>query len=295
MKLKSLVVIFACVFAGQIFAQNTTYLEEWQKFKTNLILKEKSFQKMPEFEPRRGDIETVEYESDGMKLQGLLNKGTVKKGSRKPAVVYLHGGFALGYGQMERTKPFSDAGFVVFAPTWRGENGNPGYFEAFFGEVRDAKSAIKWIAKQDFVDPDRIYVFGWSVGGGIALNLSLHGDIPVRMEASSAGVYDLDLIRSWATEDDYIKFPYDYKDERENYFRLPVYNLRKMVRPHTTYIGKEDGYSESKALVEGLYKPGETKFTLVELPGDHDSSAKTAIERFIEEIKAQDGTKRSAG
>jgi acetyl esterase/lipase len=293
MKYLCFAVLTFLVLVSVLPAQDADYLQEWNKFKTKLIRKEKSFQKAPEFEPRKGDVETVAYDSEGLRLKGLLNRAAAGKGERKPAVVYLHGGFALGYGQMERTKPFTDSGFVVFAPTWRGENGNPGYFEAFLGEVRDAKAAVRWLGRQDYVDPERIYVFGWSVGGGIALNLSLHGDIPVRMQASSAGIYDLGLIKSWATEDDYIKFPYDYKSKRENYFRLPVYNLRKMVRPHITYIGKEDGFSEAKALVDGLYRPGETKFTLIELPGDHDSSVETAIRRFIEEIKEQDDTKTS--
>jgi len=275
---------------GASYAQ-TTYLEEWRSFKTELIRKEKSFQKGDDLTESKDGIEPVVYVSDGMKLKALLVKGQRDKGQRKPAVVYLHGGFALSYGQMERVKPFTDAGFVVLAPSWRGENGNPGYFEAFFGEVRDAKAAVRWLSKQDYVDPDRIYAFGWSVGGGIALNLSLHGDVPLKLTGSSAGLYDLDLIKSWATEDDYIKFPYDYRNERENYFRLPVYNLRQMVRPHITYIGKEDGFAESKALVDSLYKGADTKFRLVEVPGDHMSSVAGAMRLFLKEIESRNAEK----
>lgn len=287
--MKILAGILTLAFAVCAASGQTTYVEEWRSFKTDLVRKEKSFQKGDDLTKSKNGIVPVVYRSDGMKLRALLVKGPLEKGKRKPALVYLHGGFALSYGQMERVKLFTDAGFVVLAPSWRGENGNPGYFEAFFGEVRDAKAAIRWISKQDYVDPDRIYAFGWSVGGGIALNLSLHGDVPLKLTGSSAGLYDLDLIKAWATEDDYIKFPYDYRNERENYFRLPIYNLRQMVRPHITYIGKEDGYSQSKALVDGLYKGLETKFKLVEVPGDHMSSVAEAMRLFIKEIQSRNG------
>jgi len=272
--------VAACTANGQ-----TTYLEEWRSFKTELIRKEKSFQRGDDLTESRDGIEPVVYQSDGMQLKALLAKGPMEQGKRKPAVVFLHGGFALSYAQMERVKPFTDAGFVVLAPSWRGENGNPGYFEAFFGEVRDAKAAIRWLARQDYVNPDRIYAFGWSVGGGIALNLSLHGDIPLPLTGSSAGLYDLDLIQSWATEDDYIQFPYDYRNERENYFRLPVYNLTQMVRPHITYIGEEDGFGVSKALVDGLYNGAVTKLELVAVPGDHMSSVAEAMRLFIKAME----------
>lgn len=263
----------------------TSYIEDWKEFRTTLIRKEKSFQKAEPLENGRNGFELVEYSSDGMKLKALLKKGGASASDKRPAVVYLHGGFALTYGQLEYTKTFSDAGFVVLAPSWRGENGNPGFFELFLGEVRDAKAAVSWLARREYVDETQIYVFGWSVGGGIALNLSLHGDIPLRMSASSAGVYDTDLITSWATEDDYIRFPYDHKDARENHFRLPVYNLRSMVRPHTTYIGSEDGYPESERLVESLYPERDTKLKIVEVPGDHVSSVNAAVTGFLKEIK----------
>lgn len=284
MRLTVAFAVLLLITTGVAFAQEKNYTEEWKDFGTKLIRKEKSFQKAGPLNETRFGFEPAEFESEGMKLKALLNKSAVQGSAKAPAVVFLHGGFALTYGQLEYAKAFADAGFVVLAPSWRGENDNPGYFELFFGEVRDAKAAVRWLAEKDYVDPKRIYAFGWSVGGGISMNLSLHDDLPLKLTGSSAGVYDLDLIKSWATEDDYIKFPYDYKNERENYFRLPVYNLTKMVRPHITYIGKEDGFAEASSLIDGLFKPGETKLKLIGLEGDHESSLPAAIARFIDAI-----------
>lgn len=293
MALKTIFLVFAIVIsaAGTVLSQQSGYVSEWGDFRTKLIRKEKSFQKAEPLEDGRDGFHLVTYSSDGMILKALLKNGEAAKGDRRPAVLYLHGGFALTYGQMEFTKGFTEAGFVVLAPSWRGENSNPGYFELFMGEVRDAKAAVRWLAKQDYVDPKRIYVFGWSVGGGIALNLSLHGDIPVRLSGSSAGIYDRDLIRSWATEDDYIKFPYDHTDERENYFRLPAYNLKAMVRPHVAFVGAEDGYDDAVKLLAELYPDRKTRLDLRRIPGNHVSSVKPAVDQFILEIRKLDGTR----
>lgn len=263
------------------------YLEEWKQFNTELIKQEKSFQKFEEFENKRKNIQLVKYQSDSLELKGLLNTQNIDSLNKKPVIVYFHGGFALSYRAMENTQLFTDAGFIVFAPSYRGENGNPGYFELFMGEVLDAKAAINWISNKEFVDEENIYIFGWSVGGGIALNLSLHEDIPVKLGGSSAGIYDYDLIKSWATEDDMIVFPYDYTNKRENYFRLPLYNLQSIVRPHFTYIGEDDDYDFFKSLKDSLYSGNNLKMKLIKLEGNHVSSLPVAIDRFLAEVEKQ--------
>jgi acetyl esterase/lipase len=263
-----------------------SYNEQWKNFETKLIKQEKSFQEYEEFEPKRGDIQTVTFESDSFNLKGLLNTINIDTLIKKPVMVYFHGGFALSYEDMEATKPFTDAGYIVFAPTYRGENGNPGYFELFMGEVRDAKAAINWISSQRYADNDNIYIFGWSVGGGISLNLSLHSDVPIKLGGSSAGVYDYGLIKLWATEDDMIVFPYDYTNKEESYYRLPLYNLKNMVRSHFTYIGEDDGFEFVEALKDSLYPQNNTKMKLIQLEGNHVSSLNTAMEKFLIEIES---------
>ena len=265
------------------------FTDKWNAFETRLIRQTKSFQASEPFDTVKGDIRLVTFPSDSLLLQGLLNTHHIDPESKKPVLVFLHGGFALSYAQMELLQPFTDAGFIAFAPTYRGENGNPGYFELFLGEVRDTKAAIRWLAQQSYTDRENIYVFGWSVGGGIALSLSLHDDIPIKASGSSAGIYDRDLIKAWATEDDLIVFPYDYRNERENYFRLPLYTLKSMVRPHTTYIGKEDGYAFARNLIDSLYPDDPLLLKLIEVEGDHRTSLQYAMQAFIRDIQTQGG------
>ncbi|MEO0687277.1 MAG: CocE/NonD family hydrolase [Cyanobacteria bacterium J06649_11] len=94
--------------------------------------------------------------------------------------MYLHGGFALGYQDIYDCKKFTDNGFIVMAPSFRAENGNEGFYEFLFGEVKDAESAVKWLSKQEYVDSDSIYVFGHSTGGALSLSLSLRDDLHVQ-------------------------------------------------------------------------------------------------------------------
>ncbi len=125
----------------------TEYLEHKASFKTQLTKRTPAPQI---FEPLTDDkdIKLVEYISDTLNLKGLLSTINIDSTKRKPVLVYLHGGFALGKGDLSDCEPFQKAGFIVFAPAYRGENGNPGYFELFLGEVDDAKAAINWVAKQ---------------------------------------------------------------------------------------------------------------------------------------------------
>lgn len=278
------VIVLSLLYSCKKLRENT-YLERWNNFETQLINKEKSFQSYEKFDSINGVIRYVTFQSGSYTLKGLLNTKNIDSDTKKPAIIYLHGGFALSLKEMERTKQFTDAGFIVFAPSYRGENGNPGYFELFMGEVRDAKAAINWLSNQQYVDKDQIYTFGWSVGGGISLILSQHEDVPIKLGGSSAGVYDLDLIKSWATEDDMIIFPYDYKNEMENYYRLPIYTLDNMVRPHYTYIGKDDGYSFVQDLKDSLYPNINTKLQLIPLDGNHVSSLNLAVAAFLKKIQ----------
>jgi dipeptidyl aminopeptidase/acylaminoacyl peptidase len=41
-------------------------------------------------------------------------------------------------------------------PTLRGENGNPGNFECFYGEVDDVIAAGRYLATLPYVDPKHI-------------------------------------------------------------------------------------------------------------------------------------------
>jgi len=102
-----------------------------------------------------------------------------KKGARRPAIVWIAGGFDWGIdpGSWTRAprendqsaRAFREAGIVLMRPALRGSNDNPGRNECFLGEVDDVLAAADFLAKRSDVDPHRIYLGGHSTGGTLAL------------------------------------------------------------------------------------------------------------------------------
>src|SRR5262249_33718036 len=102
-----------------------------------------------------------------------------RDGKKHPAVIWIRGGVdynSIGDVWMEMTatndqnaSAFRKAGIIMMFPSQRGGNDNPGFKEAFFGEVEDIIAAANHLAKQDFVDPNRIYLGGHSIGGTLVL------------------------------------------------------------------------------------------------------------------------------
>ncbi|MBK9032202.1 MAG: prolyl oligopeptidase family serine peptidase [Myxococcales bacterium] len=103
----------------------------------------------------------------------------VVEGARRPAVVWIAGGFNWGIDANAWTQGAADddqsatmlrpPGIVLMRPSLRGANDNPGRPECFLGEVDDILAAADHIAQRPDVDPSRIYLGGHSTGGTLAL------------------------------------------------------------------------------------------------------------------------------
>ncbi len=255
---------------------NQNYLKARNQFQTKLITKIKAPQEYSKLIPT-DTIKVVHYPSGNLQLKGLLETSNIKQGKKSPVLVYLHGGFSLGMSDMYDTQPFIDNGFVVFTPTYRGENGNDGNYELFMGEVDDAKSAVEWIAKQPFTDTDNIYVFGHSVGGGLSLQLSFFPNLPIKQSGSSSGLYKADIIEDW-------EIPFDLKNKDELKFRLPLLNLDKMARKHVMYIGSEDYYFLEFLDIQKRYPKNKLLLEMKEVKGNHGTSLPVAMKAFLKEF-----------
>lgn len=137
--------------------------------------------------------ERITYESDGRKLMAWLMKPSVK--GKRPAIVYAHGGDALGASDADDVKVFVNSGFIVMLPAWRGENGNEGNYELCYGEVDDAVAAVNYLAHRKDVDTSLIFGVGHSIGGTTMLLASESTDKLAKVAACGAltemtGLYD---------------------------------------------------------------------------------------------------------
>ncbi len=278
-----LVVCASCRAENSHDATNSKYLKIRKDFTSNLLKKGKAPQDYTPIKPVEGSIKLIQYPSGGYLLQGLIDTTNIDPNKRKPVIVYLHGGFALSASDVEDCKPFTDAGYIIFAPSYRGENGNDGNFEFFLGEVDDAQASIAWLSRQLYIDSTNIFVFGHSIGGGMSLLLSMYPNLPIKKAASSAGLYYSAAIKQWEKEDGII--PFDLKNDVELYVRLPTYSLEYLQRKHLMYIGTDDDFAIHKDIYDERYPNANTLFDIREVPGNHFTSLPIAMKKFIEEIK----------
>ncbi len=102
-------------------------------------------------------------------------------GRKYPIFVQVYAGPSGGQVTRGWTSPLQqylvDKGWIVFSVDGRGTPRRGREFAdalhlALGGvEVQDQLAGLQWLKKQDFVDPDRIGVYGWSYGGYMVLKL----------------------------------------------------------------------------------------------------------------------------
>lgn len=223
-------------------------------------------------------VEVVRYTSGPGEMLAWVMRPAGDETSPKPVIVFAHGGFALGGGDDEMARPFVDAGFIVMLPAVRGENGNPGNFEVFLGEVDDVIAAGRKAKTLPGADPDRIYLFGHSIGGGLATLAALSGDHPFRIVGAAGGNYSLvsckDIAEEWGT----------FKPTAaECNARFPDTYLPTLKTPLYAYVGASDGYATTYG--RAFKRIASDQFHLVSLKGDHFTSVDAAMQDFIAQTR----------
>jgi dipeptidyl aminopeptidase/acylaminoacyl peptidase/predicted small secreted protein len=91
-----------------------------------------------------------------------------------PAIIWISGGFGNDISNVwedadadndQTAAAFRKAGIIMMYPAQRGGNGNPGHDESCYGEIDDILAAADYLARQEGIDPKRIYLGGHSTGG----------------------------------------------------------------------------------------------------------------------------------
>jgi len=255
-----------------------TYLQKKRAFKTNLVHRGPAPGIWKPLTLPAGEEETV-YTSDNRQLKTVVLTPENGRNRKNPSIVLFHGGTVLKQEFLDQaSRPFLKAGMPVMLPTMRGENGNEGNQELFFGEVEDGVEAIKWFARHPNVDPEKICIFGYSMGGEVSALLSLYEHLPVRF-GGSVGAFFGRSDRFGAKSMFNTPVPFDVNDENEKALRTLAGNIHEMKFNHYAYIGKDDQQFDTKE-----YKKIETansRLKIEEVEGDHDTSLEYAIEKFL--------------
>lgn len=116
---------------------------------------------------------------DGTPLHWMMLKPKMEKGKRYPVFFSHYGGpgpqmVTKGWGGA-LAQSIVDKGYIYFVLDNRGSANRgvdfeqPLYRAMGSAEVRDQKAGALWLKSLDYVDPDKIAIYGWSYGGYMTL------------------------------------------------------------------------------------------------------------------------------
>ena len=226
----------------------------------------------PVDEPPAKLFQKVSYTAPVGKLAAYLTPDP-KDGKKHPAIVWITGGDCNSIGDVwspprrdddQTARQYREAGIVMMFPSLRGGNNNPGVQEGFLGEVDDVLAAADFLARQEFVDPTRIYLGGHSTGGTLVMLVAESTD-RFRAVFSFGPAHDVSGYPPIYT-------PFNRKDPREIELRSPGRWLHCIGCPTFVFEGAREGNIGSLQAMAGTSRnpkahfypiPGESHFSVL--------------------------------
>ena len=198
-------------------------------------------------DPQYGTIAAA----DGTELHyELYLPPDLQEGERRPSVTIVYGGPGVqrvhkGWERRELSRLLAAHGFVVFKVDGRGSSNRGKAFEdpLYRGmakvEVEDQIAGAEWLKSQDFIDPDRMGVYGWSYGGYMVLHMLGQTDL-YAAGVSGAPVTDWALYDTAYTE----RYLGDPRTDNANY--------TEGAYEHGNVLAHIDGLTEPVLVIHGM-------------------------------------------
>ncbi|SPE60007.1 Peptidase, S9C (Acylaminoacyl-peptidase) family [Verrucomicrobia bacterium] len=209
----------------------------------------------PALSPPWGEIKSLHWSSDGMKIQGwLVYPKDYDPSRRYPMVVVPHGGPAgtVNTGWPEvffNTLELSTHGYFVLNPNPRGSYGQGEKFteanikDFGYGDFRDILAGVDEVVKTLPVDDNRIGITGWSYGGYMTM-WAVTQTHRFRAAVSGAGLANW---QSYYGENDIDEWMIPYfgasvYDDPAVYARsAPITFIKNAKTPTLLLVGERDG------------------------------------------------------
>jgi dipeptidyl aminopeptidase/acylaminoacyl peptidase len=245
--LSSFLILAGCQSRGpqNSAGQGVSLTQARNGFKTVLTAPAKA--KEPAETAPPGIFRTLKYPAPVGELTAYLSPPP-SNGKKHPAIIWITGGDCNSIGDVwspaspdndQTAAAYRKAGVVMMFPSLRGGNDNPGTKEGFLGEVDDVLAAAKYLEKQPYVDPKRLYLGGHSTGGTLVL-LVAQATNRFRAVFSFGPVED---VAGYGADSGFL--PFDISDQKEVELRSPGYWMASVQSPLWIIEGVNDGNIDS--------------------------------------------------
>ena len=276
----------AALLTGCSKKPNQSFAEAHDAFQTKLVREENDSDPIPD--PPEGVFDLVSYPSKVGDLAAYVSSDP-GDGQKHPMIIWVVGGWGNGIDELPWTNPewdndqtgsaFWQAGVLTMYPSFRGGSGNPGHYEALFGEVDDIVSAYEYAASLPYVDPNRIYLGGHSTGGTRALLASEYTD-KFRAVFCFGAVDEVKYHNN-------SQFTFDTSNQEEYTMRSPIHWLQDVKSP-TFLIEGSEGNAENLQNMEKASKNENISCYLVE-GADHFAALGPVTHLLAQKILADTG------
>lgn len=241
-------------------------------------------------------IERIEYKVDGLRITGVFAHPRVVSEKSHPILIFNRGGSG-DYGMLvlpvilRYLVPFAEAGYLVFASNYRGNDGGTGTEEFGGNDVHDVLELIDIAKQHPGWDGKNIFMLGGSRGGMMTF-LSIRHGAPLNAAATFGAVSDAHALLADrpGMDDTFRRRVPDYQTRRDDLLtdRSPVRWPEALTRvPLLLMHGDADStipHEQTEALraqLEGIHRDMKT----VIYPGGNHSLS-THLKHMLDETMA---------
>jgi hypothetical protein len=184
-------------------------------------------------------------------------------------VVHFHGNGQNVTSHYTLSYWLAAEGFNVFAFDYRGYGESEGA-PSMRGAVQDSVAALRWAAERPGVDPDRMLVFGQSLGGAMALAAVVNSGLSVKAVALEGVFYSYRsvgraVLRNNALTWAFQWLPYLVVTGRD----APADTIRRLPPCRTLFIHGEADHIVPLSEGLRLYALAPEPKAFIRTPGDH--------------------------